>query len=101
MKLVDDDAAERADFVACLKKVNDTGAFSDNEEGVCSKCGEVVIFRPYAPKKPARICMECVTEMLGGKQELAKQACTTNRSFAEAVNHITGGDHDDTGGTRH
>ena len=100
MKLVEQNEAEQADFVCCVKKVNDPGTFSDNLEGTCSICGETVVFRPHAPQKPPKICMECAIAIVGSKQALAKYGCATNRSFVEAVNETMGGN-DDTGGTRH
>lgn len=59
IKVVDDDLAEQADFLVCLRK-GQASRFHDNDEGVCSRCGSAVVFRPGAPKKPARICMECM-----------------------------------------
>ena len=40
--------------------------------GVCVDCGDLVVFRPYNPSEPPRICMECM--MLKVEVEAAKEA---------------------------
>jgi len=60
--IVSAEQAEQCDFVVCVRK----GAFSpfiDNEAGRCSVCDHVVVFRPWMPKKPPRLCLECAAEM--------------------------------------
>lgn len=56
--------AETADYVICARLADDPGTFTDNHLGTCCACGEVVIFRPSAPKTPPRICITCAAEAL-------------------------------------
>jgi len=58
IEIVSDEEAEKAEFLVCVR-VGQPTPFDDNETGVCSKCGAEVQFRPYAPKTPQRLCMEC------------------------------------------
>lgn len=55
-----DAEAEAAAYVVCTRLADDPGAFTDNHLGTCCACGAVVIFRPYMPKRPPRICMTCL-----------------------------------------
>ena len=59
---------EAVDAVLCVRKGADT-PFDNNLEAPCSVCGETVIFRPYAPKTPPKICMECALEMMGSTRQ--------------------------------
>lgn len=66
--IVSNEEAEKCDLVVCVRKTSPVArVFDDNEEGPCCKCGETVVWRPYMPKKPPRICMECA---LAGKGEV-------------------------------
>lgn len=56
--VVSDDEANLADFVVCAL-ASTPSPFTDNETGTCSKCGAAIIFRPYIPKGPPRICLQC------------------------------------------
>ena len=60
IKVVDDDEAEQADFLVCVRSTIHPGYFDDDEFGHCCRCGHEVRFRPHAPKQPKRICMECL-----------------------------------------
>lgn len=53
-----DEDAELADYVVCCR-VGTQSPFTDNLYGECSECGHQVFFRPHAPKRPKRLCMEC------------------------------------------
>jgi hypothetical protein len=61
--VVSEEEAETCDVLICMRKTDDPGTFKDNVEDSCSKCSHAVVMRPYAPKKPKRICMVCA---LGG-----------------------------------
>lgn len=59
VKVVSDEEGEQADVVVCIR----TGMFSpfaDNLTGHCLQCGHPILYRPYAPKKPAKICIVCL-----------------------------------------
>ena len=58
IKIVSNEEAERADFVVCVR-AGSPSPFPDNETGICSRCGHPIIFRPYMPKAPPKICVEC------------------------------------------
>lgn len=52
--------ATGADLAICARKADAPEFFGDNLEGVCSMCGEVIVFRPHMPKEPPKICTRCV-----------------------------------------
>lgn len=62
VKVVSDVEAEEAGVMVCVPADWAT-PFTDNELGVCSKCGCAVQFRPHAPKKPPRLCVTCMLKM--------------------------------------
>lgn len=64
IKIVSNEVAEQAAFVVCMRKADDPGYFKDNDEGTCSHCHETVVFRPETPKKPPRICVQCMKELI-------------------------------------
>jgi ribosomal protein L37E len=58
--VVSDDEAHLADFVVCIRADSSAATdFDDNETGVCSRCSTAIVFRPYIPKGPPRICLPC------------------------------------------
>ncbi|NIJ07190.1 hypothetical protein FHS31_000786 [Sphingomonas vulcanisoli] len=66
--VVSQEECEAAEMVVCVRK----GAFSpfaDNVEAPCAWCGETVIFRPYAPIKPPKVCMQCVADRFLGETQ--------------------------------
>lgn len=58
-----DEECELADACICVRKGTPT-PFADNLEATCSRCGEAVVFRPYAPKTPPKICTICAIDQL-------------------------------------
>jgi hypothetical protein len=62
INVVSDEEAEQADFVVCMPAGAPT-PFDDNETGTCCECGIAVIFRPYNPKRPPRICLQCAIKL--------------------------------------
>jgi hypothetical protein len=61
VNVVSDEEASQMDFVVCMPLGSPT-PFDDNETGACCNCGCAVIFRPYVPKGPPRICLQCAIE---------------------------------------
>jgi len=59
VKVVSDEQCEQSDYVACVKW-STPGHFDDDLQGTCCRCGVSVRFRPHAPKKPPRICLQCL-----------------------------------------
>lgn len=50
--------AETADMCICMPW-HGPHDFNDNIRGVCVGCGVAVRFRPYAPKRPPKVCIGC------------------------------------------
>lgn len=65
VQIVSDDEAEQSDFVVCVPADWPT-PFSDNLTTTCHDCGCAVVHRPYAPKRPPKICLNCVTARING-----------------------------------
>jgi hypothetical protein len=57
-----EEECEATDFVVCVPRscFPRDKCFPDNVETVCCDCGTAVIHRPYAPKRPPRICIGCM-----------------------------------------
>lgn len=60
IRVVSDVEAEKGAYVVCIQAADDPGCFADNLTGICCACGEAVVFRPYMPKQPPKICLQCV-----------------------------------------
>ncbi len=45
--------------ICVVMRQPDPGRFTDNERGVCSRCGHGVYFRPHVPKRPPKVCVWC------------------------------------------
>jgi hypothetical protein len=61
--LISSEQAEEVDYTVCMPL--GPSAFDDNKTGVCCKCGRQVMFRPYVPKKPPKICLDCAAGLEG------------------------------------
>ena len=61
--VVSDKQAEQCEFVVCARW--GPSPFDDNLKGTCCKCGIAVMYRWHAPRKPKRICIECMAEGKG------------------------------------
>lgn len=59
INIVSDEEAETADVVVCVR-VGTPSPFTDNLVGHCLHCGHAILYRPYVPKKPVKICMQCL-----------------------------------------
>ena len=60
IKIVDQDEAEEADMVVCLR-LGAPSPFTDNLVSPCADCGHPVIHRPHVPSRPPKVCLECAT----------------------------------------
>lgn len=60
--VVEDEEAEKCDYLICVPAECDT-PFTDNLTAFCCECGRKVQHRWHAPRKPKRICMECVVKL--------------------------------------
>lgn len=49
---------EDATYVVCCR-AGVPSPYPDNVSGTCGICAHAVYFRPYMPKTPMRICLEC------------------------------------------
>ena len=54
-----EEECERADYLVCVPWEGPR-YFIDDQKGACCRCFRAVRFRPYAPKKPPKICLECM-----------------------------------------
>ncbi len=62
IKVVDDAAAEKADYIVCMRLlggVQNLAMIPASRIGKCARCNETVYWSPVAPKKPPRLCLEC------------------------------------------
>ena len=51
---------ERAALVVCIGLTVPL-TFADNRTGPCADCGDTLQWRPHAPRKPPKLCMDCAT----------------------------------------
>lgn len=63
-----DEEADQCEYLVCVP--DGPSKFDDNFKGVCCHCGITVMYRWHAPRKPKRICMECLLKM----EQMLKQA---------------------------
>jgi hypothetical protein len=61
-KLVSDEEAEQCDYVVCVR-VGTPSHFTDDETGVCAHCGHAIFWRPSMPKRPPKICIQCMLDI--------------------------------------
>jgi hypothetical protein len=62
VEIRDEAECEEAKFVVCVRAHDDPGTFTDNVHTICTGCGTEIIHRPYAPKTPPKICMDCMVK---------------------------------------
>lgn len=85
---LDDGDAEQVDVVVC-RLVTDPLIEPDNLVGNCMKCFRMVQFRPYAPKKPPRLCDECaVPEMSKRAAENDLKMVVTERTLDDIAKFL-------------
>ena len=59
IEIDEDGNGEHADVVVCMRLTQPL-LMPDNEIGLCSECGEAIQYRPYVPKLPRKMCLECI-----------------------------------------
>ena len=64
--VVSDKEAEEVDYLVCVA-ANKLSPFPDNLTGFCFKCGVKIQFRWHAPRKPRRICIDCMLKQVEGE----------------------------------
>jgi hypothetical protein len=57
--VVSDVEAEKVDYVVCMPW-GTPSPFDDNLKGICCKCGIDVMYRWHVPRKPPKICVNCL-----------------------------------------
>lgn len=62
--IVSAEAAESADLVACARwsdvQKGVPGTLPGTIKGACARCGTPIGWRPYIPKRPEKVCIDCV-----------------------------------------
>jgi hypothetical protein len=53
----------KIEYVVCVLKTT-PAVFDDDEFDVCSICKREIRFRPYMPKEPPKICVECLVNVV-------------------------------------
>ena len=64
LEMVSDAQAEGCDFMVCVRADQPT-PFHDNFTGLCCRCGVKIQYRWHAPRKPKRVCVDCVVSVVG------------------------------------
>jgi hypothetical protein len=64
VNIATEEECERASFVVC----GPTSYFDDDIHAQCAFCRAPIVHRPYAPKTPTKICIECMKRTLGKKE---------------------------------
>ncbi len=62
IQVVSDEEAAKADFVVCCT-ADMPSPFTDNVMATCAFCATAIIHRPYMPKEPLKICIECAMNL--------------------------------------
>ena len=62
INVVSDEEANACDYLVCMPW-GTPSPFDDNLKGICSHCGVTVMYRWHAPRKPKRICLECMLKL--------------------------------------
>jgi hypothetical protein len=57
-----DGNGEHADMVVC-RRLTSPLLMPDNLIDLCAKCGEAIQHRPHVPKRPPKVCLECVSPL--------------------------------------
>jgi len=65
VEVVSKDEAERADYVVCARTEDlpPGGYFPDDVHTVCVACNTAIQHRPYMPKAPRKICLQCALKV--------------------------------------
>jgi hypothetical protein len=62
IKVVDDETAEKADYVLCMPD-GQAEYFTDDVHTLCFFCLRPIHHRPHVPKRPKKICIDCAGRM--------------------------------------
>lgn len=68
IQIVTPEEAEEVSYLICCRQGVPT-PLTGNLTGSCCACGSTVIFRPSAPKKPPRLCLQCAADILGATKQ--------------------------------
>jgi hypothetical protein len=68
VKVADEAECEQATFVVCAPDAPELAAsFPDNVHTRCAFCDAAVVHRPYVPKRPPKICIDCLLKLERGE----------------------------------
>jgi len=62
VEVVSNEEANKATIAVCA--LAGPSEFTDNLFGVCACCGAAIMFRPYMPPKPRKLCPRCAVVAL-------------------------------------
>ena len=62
IQVVSDEEAEEVDVVVC-NTADIWSPFRDNVLTTCAECGAGIYHRPYMPKKPRKVCINCAVAL--------------------------------------
>ncbi|MGI8551149.1 MAG: hypothetical protein ACR2PL_10265 [Dehalococcoidia bacterium] len=60
--IVSDAEAEEAEFVVCMPD-GQAEYFDDDVRSVCFFCNCRIHYRPHCPKKPPKVCINCMVKV--------------------------------------
>lgn len=64
-EVVSDEETEKASMTICVRVADmPVGHFAGDLFATCSVCGALVRHRPYAPKAPPKVCMQCAAGLI-------------------------------------
>jgi hypothetical protein len=63
VEVVPEHIAETVAFMVCAKWDGPV-YFTDDVRAVCVACGVAIRHRPYAPKRPPKVCMTCAPDWM-------------------------------------
>jgi len=69
--IVSDDEAEKVDFLVCMPL--GPSPFNDNLTDFCCKCGIKVMYRWHAPRKPKKLCLDCMYKLEKKTLQMSEQ----------------------------
>lgn len=74
MRVMSDTEANEADWLVCERTADQPTPprFDGDLFGHCTVCGEGIHFRPTAPEKPKRVCIQCALAGMAKAKEAGK-----------------------------
>ena len=70
--IVSDEEAEKVDFVVCMPF--GPSRFDDNLTDFCCECGVKVMYRWHAPRKPKKLCLDCMYKLEKKKLQMSEKS---------------------------